>query len=266
MKQYLELLEKVLSEGNFKDDRTGTGTYSIFGHQMEFDLAEGFPLVTTKRIHWKSVVHELLWFLSGDTNAKTLNKHGVKIWDEWADPNGFLGPIYGAQWRKWPSHYHAYGAPPIDQIKTVMDLIRNDPNSRRMVVSAWNVSQLEMMALPPCHCLFQFYVDNGRLDCKLYQRSADIFLGVPFNIASYALLTSMIAHCTNLQPGRFIHTFGDIHLYQNHVEQAKLQLTRKPKELPTIKINNYLMSSMKFEDIELIDYKCHSAIKAEIAV
>jgi thymidylate synthase len=267
MKQYLELLEKTLHEGKHREDRTGTGTLSIFGYQMEFNLQEEFPLVTTKRIHWKSVVHELLWFLKGDTNIKYLNKQGVHIWDEWANEAGELGPIYGSQWRKWPGHYHSYGETPIDQISNVIDLIKNDPTSRRMIVSAWNVSQLDAMALSPCHCLFQFYVDGGFLDCKLYQRSADVFLGVPFNIASYSLLLSMVAGVTNLQPGRFIHTFGDVHLYSNHVEQAKIQLSRKPKNPPHLIINRKnSIDDYTFEDLELLHYNPHPAIKAEIAV
>src|SRR5437868_3978844 len=231
MRQYLDLMDRVLREGALKPDRTGTGTKSIFGHQMRFDLAEGFPLVTTKKLHLKSIVHELLWFLQGDTNIKYLNDNGVKIWDEWADENGDLGPVYGHQWRSWPAPDGRH----IDQISNLIHMIKTNPDSRRLIVSAWNVAEVGKMALPPCHCLFQFYVADGKLSCQLYQRSADIFLGVPFNIASYSLLTLMLAQVTGLQPGEFIHTLGDTHLYSNHLDQARLQLTREPRPLPQMR-------------------------------
>jgi thymidylate synthase len=233
MRQYLDLMDRILKSGVEKRDRTGTGTRSVFGHQMRFDLAFGFPLVTTKKLHVKSIVHELLWFLAGDTNIKYLNEHGVRIWDEWADERGDLGPVYGHQWRSWP----AKDGQTIDQIANVIAMIKRNPDSRRLIVTAWNPADVDKMALPPCHCLFQFYVANGKLSCQLYQRSADVFLGVPFNIASYALLTMMVAQVTGYKPGEFIHTFGDAHLYLNHTEQAELQLSRAPKALPTIKIN-----------------------------
>src|SRR5215211_2982672 len=233
MRQYHDLLHRILDEGHRKDDRTGTGTLSVFGHQMRFDLAQGFPLVTTKKLHLRSIVHELLWFIRGDTNVKYLQDNKVRIWDEWADANGDLGPVYGAQWRSWP----APGGTTIDQLALVISALQRNPDSRRLIVTAWNPADVERMALPPCHCLFQFYVARGRLSCQLYQRSADIFIGVPFNIASYALLTHMVAHVTGLKPGEFIHTFGDAHLYSNHLEQAHLQLSRAPKPLPVMKLN-----------------------------
>lgn len=264
MKQYLDLLRHVRENGEFKGDRTGTGTYSVFGHQMRFDLQKGFPVVTTKKLHLKSIIHELLWFLSGDTNIKYLKKNGVHIWDEWADENGDLGPVYGYQWRSWP----AADGKQIDQINKIIDQIKNNPNSRRIIVSAWNVPYIEEMALPPCHCLFQFYVSNGKLSCQLYQRSADIFLGVPFNIASYALLTMMLAQVCGLEAGEFIHTFGDAHIYSNHVEQTDLQLSRTPHELPTMEINPDITDifDFKFKDFKLVDYVCDPSIKAPIAV
>lgn len=264
MIQYHDLMKHVLENGVKKDDRTGTGTISVFGYQMRFDLGEGFPLVTTKKLHLKSIVHELLWFLKGQTNVAYLRDHGVTIWDEWADENGDLGPVYGAQWRSWRT---ADGRV-IDQISQVIDRIRTSPDSRRLIVSAWNVGELDKMALLPCHALFQFYVVNGRLSCQLYQRSADIFLGVPFNIASYALLTMMIAQVCDLEPGEFIHTFGDAHLYLNHLEQARLQLEREPFPLPRMKINPGVKDifEFKFEDFELIGYRSHPHIKAQVAV
>src|SRR5437588_5875638 len=264
MRQYLELMERILKEGVEKRDRTGTGTLSVFGHQMRFDLDEGFPLVTTKKLHLKSIVYELLWFLNGDTNVKYLNEHGVTIWDEWADPNGGLGPVYGRQWRSWP----APDGGTIDQIANVVAAIRRNPDSRRLIVTAWNPADVDKMALPPCHCLFQFYVARGRLSCQLYQRSADIFLGVPFNIASYALLTMMVAQVTGLKPGEFVHTFGDAHLYLNHLEQARLQLTRAPRALPTMKINPAVRDifGFRFEDFTLEGYEPHPHIKAAVAV
>ena len=264
MKQYLELMRHVRDHGVFKEDRTGTGTVSIFGHQMRFDLAEGFPLVTTKKLHLKSIIHELLWFLSGDTNIRYLKDNGVRIWDEWADEKGDLGPVYGYQWRSWPTPDGQH----IDQISQLMDQIKNNPDSRRLIVSAWNVANIENMALPPCHSLFQFYVAEGKLSCQLYQRSADIFLGVPFNIASYALLTLMIAQVAGLKPGEFIHTFGDAHLYSNHLEQAKEQLSRQPHPLPQMKINPDVKSifDFKFEDFELVNYTSHPHIAAPVAV
>jgi thymidylate synthase len=264
MRQYLDLLERVLADGVEKRDRTGTGTLSVFGHQMRFDLSEGFPLLTTKKLHLKSIVHELLWFLRGDTNVKYLNEHGVSIWDEWADANGDLGPVYGHQWRSWPT---ADGGT-IDQIAHVVDAIRHNPDSRRLIVSAWNPADVERMALAPCHALFQFYVADGRLSCQLYQRSADVFLGVPFNIASYALLTHMVAQVTSLAAGEFIHTLGDAHLYSNHLEQAHLQLSRAPRPLPTMRINPAVkdLFSFRYEDFELEQYEPHPHIRAPIAV
>jgi thymidylate synthase len=264
MRQYLELMERILNEGAHKPDRTGTGTRSVFGHQMRFDLARGFPLVTTKKVHVKSVIRELLWFLAGDTNIRYLKDHGVRIWDEWADESGDLGPVYGQQWRSWPA---ADGAA-IDQIGHVVEAIRRDPYSRRLIVTAWNPAEIDKMALPPCHCLFQFYVVDGRLSCQLYQRSADTFLGVPFNIASYALLTLMVAQVTSLQPGDFIHTLGDAHLYLNHLEQARLQLSRTPKPLPVMKLNPDVkdLFAFQYEDFVLEGYEPHPHIKAQVAV
>lgn len=264
MKQYHDLMELVLQTGATKTDRTGTGTRSIFGHQMRFDLADGFPLVTTKKLHLKSIVHELLWFLRGDTNVKSLQAAGVTIWDEWADERGELGPVYGHQWRSWPTH----DGRTIDQISQVISQIEKTPDSRRLIVSAWNPADIERMALPPCHCLFQFYVADGRLSCQLYQRSADIFLGVPFNIASYALLTMMMAQVTGYAPGEFIHTLGDAHLYSNHIEQAELQLSRAPYPLPRMALNPDVRSvfGFRYEDFTLTGYQAHPAIKAPIAV
>ena len=264
MKQYLDLMQRILTEGVSKDDRTGTGTLSVFGHQMRFDLSDGFPLLTTKKLHVRSIVHELLWFLRGDTNIGWLNEHGVTIWDEWADENGDLGPVYGAQWRSWP----ASDGQTVDQIRWVVDEIRTNPSSRRLVVSSWNVGQLEAMRLPPCHLLFQLYVARGRLSCQLYQRSADVFLGVPFNIASYALLTMMIAQVCDLAPGEFVHTLGDAHLYSNHLEQARLQLQREPRVLPTMTLNPAVSSLELFtwDDFELSGYDPHPHIRAQVAV
>jgi thymidylate synthase len=264
MRQYHELMDRILAEGVEKRDRTGTGTLSVFGHQMRFDLADGFPLVTTKKLHAKSIIYELLWFLSGDTNVKFLNEHGVTIWDEWADARGDLGPIYGAQWRSWPAREG--GA--IDQIANVVEMIRRSPDSRRLIVTAWNPADIDRMALPPCHCLFQFYVAEGRLSCQLYQRSADVFLGVPFNIASYALLTLMVAQVTGLAPGEFVHTFGDAHLYLNHLEQARLQLSRAPRPLPTMRLNPAAndLFAFRYEDFALMGYDPHPHIKAAVAV
>ncbi len=264
MKQYLHLLETILKEGTEKPDRTGTGTISRFGHQMRFDLSEGFPVVTTKKLHLKSIIHELLWFLAGDTNIKYLTDNGVRIWNEWADENGNLGHIYGYQWRSWPTPDGRH----IDQISNVIDSIKNKPDSRRHIVSAWNVGELGKMNLPPCHVLFQFYVADGKLSCQLYQRSADVFLGVPFNIASYSLLTLMMAQVTGLQPGDFVHTFGDVHIYSNHIDQVKLQLTREPFPLPTMKINPAVKSifDFKFDDFELVGYQSHPHIKGDVAV
>jgi thymidylate synthase len=264
MKQYLELLRHVREHGVHKEDRTGTGTLSVFGYQMRFDLADGFPLVTTKKLHLKSIIHELLWFLAGDTNTAYLNAHGVTIWDEWADRYGELGPVYGRQWRAWPARDGGH----IDQISRVVEDIRNNPDSRRLIVSAWNVADIERMALPPCHAFFQFYVANGRLSCQLYQRSADVFLGVPFNIASYALLTMMIARVTGLVPGEFVHTFGDAHLYLNHLEQADTQLGRAPRALPRMSLNPARDSlfDFVFEDFTLSGYEPHPAIRAPVAV
>jgi len=264
MKQYLELMRHVKDHGVRKEDRTGTGTVSVFGYQMRFDLAAGFPLVTTKKLHLRSIIHELLWFLRGDTNVGYLREHGVTIWNEWADANGELGPIYGYQWRSWPAPDGRH----VDQISQVVEQIKTNPDSRRLIVSAWNVADIERMALPPCHAFFQFYVAEGRLSCQLYQRSADIFLGVPFNIASYALLTLMIAQVTGLKPGDFVHTLGDAHLYLNHLEQAELQLQRSPYPLPRMILNPAVTSLFDFcyEDFELVDYHSHPAIKAPVAV
>lgn len=264
MQQYLDLLHRILEEGKVKTDRTGTGTKSIFGHQMRFNLEDGFPVLTTKKLHLKSIIYELLWFLKGDTNVKYLQEHGVSIWNEWADENGDLGPVYGHQWRSWPDHRGGT----IDQIQNVIDLIKNHPDSRRMLVTAWNPADISEMALPPCHCLFQFYVADGRLSLQLYQRSADTFLGVPFNIASYALLLQMMAQVTGLKTGDFIHTTGDTHLYLNHIEQAKLQLTRTPRELPQMKLNPDVKNlfDFRYEDFELLNYDPWPHIKAEVAV
>jgi len=264
MRQYLDLLDRVLTTGVEKHDRTGTGTRSVFGHQMRFDLAAGFPLVTTKKLHLKSIIYELLWFLRGETNVKWLHQHGVTIWDEWADANGELGPIYGHQWRAWPRGHSGT----IDQISAVISDIRTNPDSRRLIVTAWNPADVPMQALPPCHVLFQFYVANGRLSCQLYQRSADIFLGVPFNIASYALLTMMIAQVTGLQPGEFVHTFGDAHLYLNHLDQAREQVTREPYPLAAMRINPAVNDIFRFsfEDFTLENYRSHPHIKAPVAV
>ncbi|MCS0503855.1 thymidylate synthase [Ancylobacter mangrovi] len=264
MRQYHELLERILREGTRKDDRTGTGTYSVFGHQMRFDLSEGFPLVTTKKLHLKSIVHELLWFLAGDTNIAYLKANGVSIWDEWADENGDLGPVYGQQWRSWPDGRGGV----IDQIAQLVTDIRRNPDSRRLIVSAWNPADVPKMALPPCHCLFQFYVADGRLSCQLYQRSADVFLGVPFNIASYALLTHMVAQVTKLEPGDFVHSFGDVHLYLNHVDQAREQLARTPRPLPRLKLNPAVddLFAFRFEDIAIEAYDPYPAIRAPVAV
>jgi thymidylate synthase len=264
MQQYHDLLERILADGVQKGDRTGTGTLSVFGHQMRFDLAAGFPMVTTKRLPLKAIVHELLWFLAGDTNVRYLQQNNVTIWDEWADANGDLGPVYGKQWRSW----EAPDGRSIDQIAQVVAMIRKNPDSRRLIVSAWNPADVESMALPPCHCLFQFYVARGRLSCQLYQRSADVFLGVPFNIASYALLTMMIAQVTGLAPGEFVHSFGDAHLYLNHVEQARLQLTRAPKALPQLALNPAVTDifAFRYEDVTLTGYDPHPHIKAEVAV
>ena len=264
MQQYLDLMRRVRTQGARKTDRTGTGTLSVFGHQMRFDLTEGFPLVTTKKLHVKSIIHELIWFLQGDTNTKYLNAHGVSIWDAWADENGDLGPVYGQQWRSWATP----DGRTIDQIQEVVETLKTNPDSRRIIVTAWNPADIPDMALAPCHCLFQFYVADGKLSCQLYQRSADVFLGVPFNIASYALLTLIMAQVTNLQPGEFIHTFGDTHLYLNHLEQADLQLTRTPRALPAMRINPAVRSifDFKFEDFDLTGYDPHPHIKAEVAV
>ncbi|GEO86794.1 MULTISPECIES: thymidylate synthase [Alphaproteobacteria] len=264
MKQYLDLLRHVMETGSDRGDRTGTGTRSVFGYQMRFDLSDGFPVTTTKKLHLRSIIHELLWFLRGDTNIAYLKEHGVTIWDEWADANGDLGPVYGAQWRSWPDGEGGH----IDQIANLVEGIWKNPNSRRHIVTAWNPAEVDEMALPPCHCLFQFYVADGKLSCQLYQRSADIFLGVPFNIASYALLTMMVAQVTGLEPGDFVHTLGDAHLYANHFEQAKLQLSRSPKRLPTMRINPKIgdLFAFKFEDFTLEGYEADSSIKAPIAV
>ncbi|HET7680619.1 MAG TPA: thymidylate synthase [Xanthobacteraceae bacterium] len=264
MRQYHDLMERILADGVEKGDRTGTGTLSVFGHQMRFDLGQGFPLVTTKKLHVKSIIYELLWFLRGDTNIRYLNDHGVRIWDEWADERGELGPVYGKQWRSWP----AKDGNTIDQIANVVEMIKRSPDSRRLIVTAWNPAEVDKMALPPCHCLFQFYVARGRLSCQLYQRSADVFLGVPFNIASYALLTLMMAQVSGLKPGEFVHTFGDAHLYLNHVEQARLQLSRAPRALPMMKLNPEVKDIFGFayEDFVLEGYDPHPHIKAQVAV
>jgi len=264
MQQYHDLMKRVISEGAVKADRTGTGTVSVFGHQMRFDLNKGFPLVTTKKVHLKSIIYELLWFLRGDTNVQFLKEHKVSIWDEWADENGDLGPVYGAQWRSW----RGADGKTVDQIQWVIDEIKRNPDSRRLIVNAWNVAELEKMALPPCHAFFQFYVANGKLSCQLYQRSADIFLGVPFNIAGYALLTMMVAHVVGLEAGDFVHTLGDAHLYSNHLEQTKLQLSRELRPLPKMLIKRQVKSifDFKFEDFELVGYEPHPSIKAEVAV
>ncbi|MDZ4678757.1 MAG: thymidylate synthase [Oligoflexia bacterium] len=264
MRQYHDLIKHVLENGVRKEDRTGTGTKSVFGYQMRFDLAQGFPIVTTKKLHLRSIIHELLWFLSGDTNVKYLRDNKVTIWDEWADPQGNLGPVYGSQWRSW----HTTDGRTIDQITELIKNIKANPDSRRLIVSAWNVGELDKMALPPCHAFFQFYVANGKLSCQLYQRSADVFLGVPFNIASYALLLMMVAQVTGLQAGEFVHTLGDAHIYNNHMEQSQLQITREPRKLPTMKLNTSVKSifDFKFEDFTLESYEPHPAIKAEISV
>ena len=264
MKQYLDLLKHIRENGVMKEDRTGTGTQSVFGYQMRFNLEEGFPLLTTKKVHLKSIIYELLWFIAGDTNVKYLQDHGVTIWDEWADANGELGPVYGHQWRSWP----APDGRSIDQLSQVIDLIKNNPDSRRILVSAWNPGEVDKMALPPCHCLFQFYVADGKLSCQLYQRSADVFLGVPFNIASYALLTLMLAQVCGLKPGEFIHTTGDTHIYRNHFDQVALQLSREPRKLPVMKLNPEVKSlfDFKYEDFTLEGYDPWPAIKAPVAV
>jgi thymidylate synthase len=264
MRQYLDLLSHVLAHGTRKDDRTGTGTLSLFGYQMRFDLQAGFPLLTTKKVHLKSIIHELLWFLKGDTNIKYLKDNGVSIWDEWADENGNLGPIYGYQWRSWPAADGRH----IDQISEVLEMLRRNPDSRRIIVSAWNVGELANMRLPPCHAFFQFYVADGKLSCQLYQRSADIFLGVPFNIASYALLTMMVAQAAGLKPGDFVHTLGDAHIYRNHLEQVNLQLTREPRALPSMRLNPAVtdLFAFKYEDFTLEGYDPHPGIKAPVAV
>ena len=264
MQQYLDLMTRVMKEGTLKADRTGTGTKSVFGHQMRFDLSEGFPCITTKKLHLKSIIHELLWFLKGDTNIKYLKENGVRIWDEWADKNGDLGHVYGYQWRSWPAPDGKH----IDQITQVVETLKNNPDSRRIIVSAWNVGEIEQMALPPCHAFFQFYVADGKLSCQLYQRSADIFLGVPFNIASYALLTMMMAQVCNLEVGDFVHTLGDAHIYTNHFEQTELQLSRDTKALPKMKINPEVKSIFDFtiDDFELVDYEFHPHIKGKVAI
>ena len=264
MRAYLDLLQHILDTGVQKSDRTGTGTLSVFGHQMRFDLSEGFPLLTTKKLHTKSIIYELLWFLKGDTNIAYLKENGVRIWDEWADENGNLGPVYGKQWRSWT----AADGKTIDQISKAVYTIRENPDSRRIIINAWNVGELDQMALTPCHCLFQFYVAGGKLSCHLYQRSADVFLGVPFNIASYALLTMMMAQVTGLKAGDFVHTFGDVHLYNNHIDQARLQITRDPRPLPTMMINPEVRSifDFQYEDFTLLDYNPHPHIKAEVSV
>ncbi len=264
MRQYLTLLEHILENGVKKSDRTGTGTFSTFGYQMRFDLTEGFPMLTTKKLHLKSIIHELLWFIKGDTNVKYLQENGVKIWDAWADENGELGPVYGKQWRNWIKP----NGESVDQLMRAIDLIKNNPDSRRIIINSWNAGELDEMALTPCHCLFQFYVADGKLSCQLYQRSADTFLGVPFNIASYALFTMMVAQVCNLQVGEFIHSFGDVHLYTNHIEQAKLQLTREPRPLPKMIINSEVDDILDFtyEDFSLIDYDPHPHIKAKVSV
>jgi thymidylate synthase len=265
MEEYHRLLRKVLDHGSYREDRTGTGAYSVFGEQSRYDLSRGFPLVTTKKLHLRSIIHELLWFLKGDTNIRYLKEHKVSIWDEWADDNGELGPVYGAQWRRWQG---APGAEPVDQIARLLDGLKNNPYSRRHIVSAWNVPYIEQMALPPCHCLFQFFVADGRLSCQLYQRSADLFLGVPFNIASYSLLTLMVAQVCGYQPGEFVHSFGDLHLYKNHLDQARLQLSREPRPLPVMRLNPEVtdLFAFRYEDFTLEGYDPHPAIKAPIAV
>lgn len=264
MKEYQDLLARIRSEGTYRGDRTGTGTYSVFGHQMRFDLSKGFPLVTTKKLHLKSIIHELLWFVAGDTNIKYLKDNGVSIWDDWADEKGDLGPVYGHQWRSWPTP----SGETVDQVSNLVEQIKNNPNSRRLIVSAWNVADVDHMALPPCHCLFQFYVADGKLSCQLYQRSADVFLGVPFNIASYALLTHMMAQACGLEVGDFVHTFGDAHLYSNHIEQADLQLSRTPLSLPTLKLNPNVkdLFAFTYDDVSIEGYKSHPHIKAAVAV
>jgi len=264
MDEYLRLINHILENGEEKGDRTGTGTLSVFGYQMRFDLSKGFPMVTTKKVHLKSIIHELLWFIKGDTNVKYLQENGVRIWNEWADENGDLGPVYGKQWRDWKDN----NGRKIDQLEQVIDMIKNNPNSRRIIVSAWNVGELDEMALMPCHAFFQFHVANGKLNCQLYQRSADVFLGVPFNIASYAILTHMIAQICGLEAGTFVHTLGDAHLYTNHLEQAKLQISREPMPLPTLKLNPDIenIDDFKFEDFEVIDYQHHPHISAPIAI
>jgi thymidylate synthase len=264
MRQYLDLLDQVLTHGVHKSDRTGTGTRSVFGYQMRFDLAEGFPLVTTKKVHVRSIIHELLWFLRGETNIQYLTDNGVSIWNEWADADGELGPVYGKQWRSWATP----DGGSIDQMQGIIEQIKRNPDSRRLIVSAWNVADVAQMALPPCHLLFQFYVAEGRLSCQLYQRSADVFLGVPFNIASYALLTLMVAQATDLQPGDFVHTLGDAHLYDNHLEQARLQLSREPRPLPTVRLNPAVkdLFAFRFQDFELLNYDPHPHIKAPVAI
>jgi thymidylate synthase len=264
MKQYLDLLQHVMDNGSDRGDRTGTGTRSVFGYQMRFNLADGFPVTTTKKLHLRSIIHELLWFLKGDTNIAYLKENGVSIWDEWADENGELGPVYGAQWRSWPTPDGGH----VDQIKLLIESLKTNPNSRRHIVSAWNPAEVDNMALPPCHCLFQFYVSDGKLSCQLYQRSADIFLGVPFNIASYALLTLMVAQVVGLEPGDFVHTLGDAHIYSNHFEQAELQMSRSPKALPTMRLNPEIkdLFAFRFEDFTLENYQADSSIKAPIAV
>lgn len=264
MKAYLDLLKHILAQGVEKSDRTGTGTISTFGYQMRFDLREGFPLVTTKKVHLKSVIHELLWFLKGETNVRYLKENGVSIWDEWADERGELGPVYGSQWRSWKTSQ----GEAIDQIQNLLQMIKQNPDSRRLIVSAWNVGDIDRMALPPCHCLFQFYVAEGRLSCQLYQRSADVFLGVPFNIASYALFSLMLAQVTGLKPGEFVHTFGDVHIYKNHMEQVKLQLSREPRSLPVMRLNPEIkdLFQFRYEDFTVENYDPHPAIKAPVAV
>ncbi len=264
MKQYHELMQHILNNGTRKEDRTGTGTISVFGYQMRFNLQDGFPLVTTKKVHLRSIIHELLWFLQGDTNIKYLKENGVSIWDEWADENGELGPVYGSQWRSWPTP----GGEHIDQISKVVQQLKHNPDSRRIIVSAWNVAEVDSMALPPCHAFFQFYVADGKLSCQLYQRSADVFLGVPFNIASYAILTHMMAQVVGLEPGDFVHTLGDAHLYTNHLEQAELQLSREPRSLPKLELNPEIKDifGFTFDDIKVVDYNPHPHIKAPVAV